>query len=130
MQHVKALSIQQPWAWLIVNGYKDIENRDWRPRNPGLKFRGHVLIHTGKKADPDFNHEWLCEQFGLGVPKDLPYSGIVGDAVIEGCVTASESPWFFGPYGFVLRNARPLPFLPMKGALGFFGVDLPAGYLA
>lgn len=25
---MKCLSIQQPWAWLIVNGFKDIENRD------------------------------------------------------------------------------------------------------
>ena len=38
------LSIRQPWAWLIVNGYKDIENRTWSTR-----FRGKVLIH-GMKA--------------------------------------------------------------------------------
>jgi hypothetical protein len=37
---MKALSIKQPWAWLIVNGHKDIENRDWRSDNPGLKYRG------------------------------------------------------------------------------------------
>lgn len=29
-----ALSIRQPWAWLVVQGYKDIENRDW-PTNFG-----------------------------------------------------------------------------------------------
>ena len=28
---MKALSIRQPWAWLIVNGYKDVENRTWGP---------------------------------------------------------------------------------------------------
>ena len=43
---VKALSIQQPWAWLIVNGHKDIENRDWR-----TNFRGPVAIHAGKKIE-------------------------------------------------------------------------------
>ena len=37
----KALSIQQPWAWLIVNDHKDIENRDWRTH-----YRGPVLIHA------------------------------------------------------------------------------------
>ncbi|AWI90326.1 hypothetical protein C0214_19955 [Methylobacterium sp. DM1] len=38
---VKALSIMQPWAWLIVNGHKDIENRDWRGH-----FRGPALSST------------------------------------------------------------------------------------
>ena len=40
---MKALSIRQPWAWLIVNGHKDIENRSWPTR-----FRGPVLIHAAK----------------------------------------------------------------------------------
>ena len=41
-----ALSIQQPWAWLIVNGFKDVENRDWP-----TKIRGIVGVHAGKKID-------------------------------------------------------------------------------
>ena len=43
---MKALSIRQPWAWLIVNGYKDIENRNWR-----TNFRGRVYVHAGKRPD-------------------------------------------------------------------------------
>lgn len=46
--------------------------------------------------------------------------GIIGVAEIVDCVEASDSPWFFGRYGFVLRNARPVEFIPVKGALGFF----------
>jgi hypothetical protein len=38
-----ALSIRQPWAWLIVNGFKDLENRSW-----STAFRGPVWIHAGK----------------------------------------------------------------------------------
>lgn len=38
---MKALSIRQPWAWLIVNGHKDIENRSWPTR-----FRGKFLVHA------------------------------------------------------------------------------------
>jgi len=41
-----ALSIWQPWAWLIANGYKDIENRTW-----WTKFRGPFLIHASKRMD-------------------------------------------------------------------------------
>ena len=45
---MKALSIMQPWAWLIVNGHKAIENRTWR-----CHVRGPILIHAGKKLDED-----------------------------------------------------------------------------
>jgi hypothetical protein len=40
---MKALSIRQPWAWLIVKGYKDIENRTW-----ATKLRGRVFVHASK----------------------------------------------------------------------------------
>src|SRR5215472_1457845 len=44
---MKALSVRQPWAWLIVNGYKPVENRNWL-----TKFRGRLLIHAGQRFDP------------------------------------------------------------------------------
>lgn len=49
---MKAISINQPWAWCIVNGYKPIENRDW-----ATQFRGTVLIHAGKKFKEDNDPE-------------------------------------------------------------------------
>lgn len=114
---MKALSIQQPWSWLIVNGHKDIENRDWPTR-----FRGPVLIHAGKRHDgPKDEWDWP----GIERPARLDYGGIVGEAEIIDCVSASSSPWFFGEYGFVIRNARPLPFRPCRGMLGFFEPVFP-----
>jgi hypothetical protein len=53
--------------------------------------------------------------------------GIVGIAEIVGCVTKYDSEWFFGPYGFVLANARPLPFMPCRGMLGFFWPEIANG---
>ena len=111
---MKALSIIQPWAWLIVSGHKDIENRNWPTR-----FRGPVLIHAGKKLDVEslnYVHGYPNQ------PREFERGGIVGIAEIVDCVTGSNSPWWSGPYGFVIRNARPLPFVPMRGALGFFDV--------
>lgn len=127
-----ALSIRQPWAWLIIHGFKDIENRDWPTR-----FRGPVLIHAGKAwgRDERDNALWVDRGYspcgGEPLPTEHPpklyqLGGIVGVAEIVDCVSASASPWFVGDYGFVLRNARPLPFMPLKGALGFF----PAVYTA
>ena len=40
-----------------------------------------------------------------------------------GCVDESNSPWFCGEYGFVLRRSKPLEFEPCKGMLGFFKVQ-------
>lgn len=41
-----ALSVRQPWAWLILHAGKDIENRTWRTR-----YRGPLLIHASKAID-------------------------------------------------------------------------------
>lgn len=121
---MKALSIQQPWAWLLVHGHKDVENRDWP-----TKVRGRVLIHASKKIDLD-GYAFLARHFPdlyveVPGPKQIEVGGIVGEAQITDCVRQSASPWFFGAYGFVLANAKPLPFAPVRGQLGFFEVERP-----
>lgn len=120
---MKALSIMQPWAWLIVAGHKPVENRNWKYPP---KYRGRFLIHAGKKADElDAAFIECLEHNGIKIPDKLDMGGIVGEAEIFDVVTQFDSLWFFGPMGFVLRNAKPLPFLPCKGQLGFFDVDYP-----
>ena len=119
---MRALSIRQPWAWLIVNGHKLIENRDW-----STAYRGEVLIHASKTCTRKYFEEiagQVEQQFEIVLPcfEVVDRGGIVGVAEIVDCVTTSNSPWFTGEFGFVLANARPLPFLPFKGALGFFDV--------
>lgn len=115
-----ALSIRQPWAWAIVHAGKDIENRDWQ-----TKVRGPVCIHAAKgMTRREMHHAFSVMQSSIGVsiPAIIPnhLGGIIGVAEIVDCVEDSASPWFFGRYGFVLRNARPVDFIPVKGALGFF----------
>ena len=114
----RVISIRQPWAWLIVNGYKDVENRTWAP-----KYRGRVLIHAGKTVkDNDFpvQREWV-KTCGIQIPADLPTGAIVGEATITGTVTESDSPWFEGPTGITLADpvayADPVPY---RGQLGIF----------
>ena len=126
-----ALSIKQPWAWLIVNGYKDIENRN------GLKnFTGDFLIHTGRKFDKK-GFKWILqnrERLGLKLG-ELPLlidescikyrvGGIIGHATITGFVEKSDSPWFVGKYGLLIKDAKPLPFTPCKGKLSFFKPEI------
>jgi hypothetical protein len=124
-----ALSIRQPWASLILQAGKDIENRDWP-----TKYRGRILMHAAKcctRMEFEDALEFAEDCIQRPITADLatiPRGGIVGSVEIVDCVTDSESPWFVGRYGFVLRDPKPLPFTPWKGQLGFF--DVPAEALA
>lgn len=119
---MRALSIRQPWAWLIVNGHKDIENRQWKTHQ-----RGKILVHAAKGMTRDEYEiaQAIAAEQGVELPpfEDLERGGIVGEVEIVACVDVDASPWFFGEWGFVLKNAAPLPFRPYKGALGFFKVE-------
>lgn len=109
---MKALSIMQPWSWLIAEGHKNIENRSW-PTN----FRGRFLIHAGKRHDgPKSEWDWP----DIAQPCGFEYGGIVGEAEIIACVRDHPSKWFQGEWGFVITNSKPLPFRPCRGQLGFF----------
>lgn len=126
---MKAISIRQPWAWAILHGNKDVENRNWPTR-----FRGRVWIHASKPMKRQ-EYEDFCELraqiIGAGwlsdvlTPRfdDLVRGAIVGSVEIVDCVENSGSPWFFGVYGFILRDPVAL-LTPVEcsGALGFWNV--------
>lgn len=120
-----ALSIRQPWAWLIANGWKDIENRDWPTR-----FRGRFWIHAGKGMTVEEYEDCADMAEHCIIPVTLPpfellwRGGIVGTAELVDCVEDHPSYWFCGRYGFVIRNAATTKFMPCKGALGFFRPDI------
>lgn len=119
-----ALSIKQPWAWLIAEEFKDVENRD------NLKgFRGRFAIHAGASVDASCHRALLegfhpCTYRNFDVRSVLPEkfkrSGIIAVAEIYDCVTQSENEWFCGKYGLMIRNVERVPFIPCSGALSFF----------
>lgn len=140
------LSLKQPWAYALVYLGKPYENREWKTTNPNRKFRGTFLIHASlswTKADQESYEDmrWICERPGVcdratlkQVPafSALPRGGIVGIAEVIGAVTDSimhtraQEPsrhWYFGPFALEIANAKPLPFTPCKGMLGFFNTD-------
>lgn len=139
-----ALSIRQPWAWLIIRpefmtgetraeayrrGWiKDVENREWPTR-----YRGRILIHAAKTMEVmDYNYVRgiLAEGFpSFRTPPiaEMLRGGIIGSADLVDCVTASPSRWFRGKYGFKLANAQPMPFIPYRGMPGLF--DVPESVL-
>lgn len=118
---MRALSIRQPWAWLVVNGYKDIENRTW-----STAFRGRIYVHAGRRTINDDYPEQreYVTRAGIVIPARLPRGAIVGEVTIAGCVDNSDSPWFCGPFGFTLVDAIAYETpVPCRGQLGFFSVD-------
>src|SRR6266568_5823940 len=115
---MKALSIQQPWSWLIVNGYKDIEYREW-----STLYRGFLLIHAGKQIDKHINwSRFILEGITMPATSEYELGGIVGYATLKEVVTKSDSPWFRGKYGFVLTQRHPVDFIPLRGQLNLFDV--------
>lgn len=119
---MKALSIRQPWAWLIIHGGKDIENRTWH-----TSHRGRFLVHAAKGMTKDEYHFACGFAHGLGVrippAKELLHGGIIGSVELVDSVNRHESPWYMGEKAFVLRDPDPLRFIPLNGKLGFFDVD-------
>jgi len=128
---IQALSVRQPWAHAILCGGKTVENRSWP-----TQLRGTIALHAGRSMEPEdvagffkFIEEralagsWLQR----GEVDNLPRGAVVGLVDIVDCVRNSPSPWFEGPYGFVLENPRPIMPIPCRGAQKFF--DLPPDVL-
>ncbi|MDD2519155.1 MAG: ASCH domain-containing protein [Bacilli bacterium] len=72
---MKVITIRQPWASLIVNGYKEYEFRSWK-----TKHRGELLIHAGK----GFNKQEILKFKELNL--DFPTGCIIGKVILEDCL--------------------------------------------
>jgi hypothetical protein len=122
---MKAITIRQPWAELILQGRKTIELRTW-----DTKRRGPVVVHAGKAVKQE-----ACEEYGLD-PATLPRGALVGYVDIVGVVEVNEGNWeelrdqhlALGDFpgervGWRLANAERLPEpIPTKGRRQFFNV--------
>lgn len=121
---MRALSVRQPWAWAILNAGKDIENRDW-PTN----VRGTVAVHASKTFSRREYYDYLrftgeSEQPTIHTPPFYSFElgAILGTVDIVDCVQHSDSKWFVGEYGFVLKNPRRCYPIYGNGKLGFWPV--------
>jgi len=122
---MKALSVSQPYAELILQGKKTIETRTWN-----TKFRGEFKIHAS--AAPN---EKAMLEFGF---KDLPLGAIVGEATLVSTKEYKDrAEWDADAdkhcakdlwdgrkrYGFLLKNVKRVQPKPCKGMLNFFEVQ-------
>ena len=119
---MKALSIKQPWADLVVLGIKRIENRTWKSN-----YRGPLAIHASKTFDEE-GAVWIKEEFPF-LEQHIKVSrynlgGFVGHVTMTDCIEMSGDVWFSGPFGFVFINPKGIKFKPWKGQQSFFHAPL------
>jgi len=135
---VRALTVLQPWASCIAYFGKRVENRTWRPPESMLGQR--IAIHAGVGLDKSgWDAFWTnrdlvgpntCISFAMGLMLASPKAGrgvILATAVIERITTEGDSPWFTGPFGWVLREVETLEpddWVKCRGAQGLW--TLPA----
>lgn len=148
-QDLRALSLLQPWANLVASGENDVENRlKWKTSNFRGWFLVHASKRPTREyyagaAIWMANRSLCClvDHSDERRPGELPpwesytgpFGGIIGIANVVDVIhpyrddemhivrpLAARSPWYMGGFALVLEGARPLPFIPCKGALGWF----------
>lgn len=123
---MKALTIWQPWASLIISGHKRVENRRWLTH-----YRGPLAIHAARQVDPEADD--ILSAAGVTPPADAPRGVILGVVdVVDVVRFGSRLPGFdeynlgpdlfaWGPYCWILRNPRPLATpIPARGQPGLW----------
>ena len=116
------LSVRQPWAWLLMEGIKDVENRSW-----STDYRGTVHLHASK-TETGYEYKKAqnlikVKQLEVTLPplEQLEVGGVIGTIDIIDCVPRHPSPWYIeGNYAFVMANPRKGKFIPLKGQLRLF----------
>lgn len=142
MRTITVLSVRQPWAWLLCEGLKDVENRNWR-----TNYRGELFIHAGKSFDWDALR-WLSQavptrfaglkavehfsiRFGKSERESVitahkdEFGAIVGMVDLIDC-GRSQSVWAQPEvkYHWTVRNGQHIIAIPMRGQLGLFQVQV------
>ena len=121
-----AISVRQPWAWAIIHGGKDVENRVKRAITMGgMDRHKRIAIHASSgmtRDEYEEAREFMEDDCGVSCPhpSKLLRGGIIGSVSIVGVVKESRSPWFFGPWALELADAEDCEPIPCGGQLGAF----------
>ena len=120
------LSIQQPSASLIIEGYKNIENRTWGPTKWNS---GWVLVHSPKSFEKVdlYKSEYITKILRKIDWENLPTSCIIGamhiSKIERNCT--SNSVWAGGKVCWHIDNVIKFPkTIPETGSQGIYNPDI------
>ena len=119
---LRCLVVQQPFAWAICAGLKNIENRTWT-----TKHRGDIVIVASAKTGEIKAKQKAAQPNALNADH-LAVGAAIGIVTLVDVVPLSEeleaNPWAFGPYCWKLDNARIFAQpIPCKGKLNLYNPD-------
>lgn len=78
---MKAISLHQPWASLIMCGAKRVETRSWRP--PESLIGERIAIHAAKRID-DCVLDAPFSRYIADPVRDAPQGVLLGSVLLEG----------------------------------------------
>lgn len=136
---MKALTIRQPYASLVMCGAKPYEFRTWRTR-----YRGPLVIHSGAAFHAWHSLQWrksraVLDAAGYLVQEQLPRGALLGVVELVDCISCDggtdrhplnwrQPPEHCGQFdaemfALVLERPRELRTpIPATGKLGFWTV--------
>jgi len=76
---MKVLTLKQPWASLVANGYKEYEFRSWK-----TNYRGEIYIHAGCGVDKEELDR--VKKYNISFPKEK----ILCKALLEDCILIDD----------------------------------------
>lgn len=132
---MRALTLTQPWASLVILGIKRLETRGW-----STPYRGPLAIHSSKAWTPDdrgFARDLNQRGIIPVTPSNLPMGMVLGTVDLVDVFPSyaievtplEDSLGDFGPDRFAWVLGDPRPFtepVPARGALGLWNLPAPA----
>ena len=127
---MKCLTVRQPWAWLIIHGGKNVENRNWE-----TDYRGRLYIHASTHLPKRiFRREWDLAMLKYGNQKsgrpplimhNLEFGKIIGHVDLVDIKRNTKGPWVDDRYVYrwILENPRPIEPINSRGYKGLFNVE-------
>lgn len=104
---MKALSIKDPWASMILQGEKTIETRTWK-----TNYRGELVICVSKKPISPLSGFAVCI---VNLVDCRPMT--------KEDIEFAKCDIYPNAYSWVLDNVRKIEIFPVKGQLGLLNID-------
>jgi len=121
---MKAISLRQPWADLVVTGRKTLELRSWT-----VSHRGLLAIHASQTVN-----EEACHRLGVD-PRTVTTGALVGIVELTDIIPIDEQAYadyrdehlagdFFSPplFGWKLIKPKVIDPIPFTGRMGLFNI--------